>query len=289
MRREPPSPALPHKAGGSAKRHELAIRIAVAAVLIPIVLVDAWLGGAWFAVLVAAGGLLMAREWCAIVHGGSAVQLALHGTAVIAAAFVPVLGPGTALAAIAALWLVSAGEAVAGGRPRSFWAFAGLPYVSIPVLSLVLLRSDPDHGFIAIVWLFVVVWLADTLALAVGRTVGGPKLAPAISPGKTWAGLIGAVGGAAFGAGVVAVVAGLPAVPAIIALGGFLGTVEQAGDLFESALKRRHGLKDSSHLIPGHGGMMDRVDGLVAAAMAVALIGSVRAGPGQAAAGALIW
>jgi phosphatidate cytidylyltransferase len=271
------------------KRRELTVRIAVAAVLIPFVLAAAWLGGAWFALLVVAGGLLMAREWCAIVHGGSGVQLAIHAIAVLAAAFVPVLGPGTALAALAALWVVSAAETIAGGRPRSFWAFAGVPYVSLPVLSLLLLRSDPDRGFTAIVWLFAVVWLADTLAYAAGRTIGGPKLAPAISPGKTWAGLAGAVAGAGVAGGIVAAAAGLPSILAAMAVGAFMGGVEQAGDLFESALKRRHGIKDSSHLIPGHGGMLDRVDGLVAAATVTALIGMARAGPEHAAAGVLLW
>lgn len=289
MRIVAPSPPLPRRQDGSDKRREFTIRIVAAAVLIPVAIAAAWLGGVWFAALVAAAGLLMAREWCAIVHGGSPLQFILHGLGVLAAAFLPLLGIMIVLVAIVVLWVASGFEIFASGRPRSFWAFTGVPYIALPVVALVLLRSDPEYGLTAILWVFAVVWMADTLAYAMGRSIGGPKLAPAISPGKTWAGLAGAVAGAAAAAGVVAAAAGLPSVLAVVAVGGLMGVVEQAGDLFESALKRHHELKDSGHLIPGHGGMLDRVDGLVAAAMLAALIGVARAGPDEAAAGVLMW
>ena len=151
-------------------------------------------------------------------------------------------------------------------------AAVGIAYVGIPVLGLVWLRLQPAFGLAAVLFLFLAVWVTDIGAYAVGRTVGGPKLAPRISPGKTWSGLIGGVTlsgltGAAFAAYVgeaSSVRLGLVAV--------VLGVAAQIGDLFESALKRRSGLKDSSTIIPGHGGLLDRVDGLVAAVALVTLI-----------------
>jgi phosphatidate cytidylyltransferase len=161
-------------------------------------------------------------------------------------------------------------------------------YAGSILVAPVTLRHDPDYGFVAIVFLFSVVWVTDVMAYVVGRLVGGPKLAPRLSPNKTWS---GAVGGA-----FAAVVAGIATARAagqdswmmiaLVVLG--LSICSQAGDIFESRLKRRHGAKDASQLIPGHGGLMDRLDGFVAAALAAALLGALRAG-GAPARGLLVW
>jgi phosphatidate cytidylyltransferase len=271
------------------------VRIAAAAVLIPLVLAVVWLGGWWFAGLLALAGGLMAREWCAMVHAGSAPQLALHLLAVLAAVVVSGLyGGAAATLCVAAIWLAAALHAwrtMPGPRngSRLFWAFAGVAYVALPVVALMSLRADPAYGLIAVVWLLVVVWSADTAAYAAGRGIGGPKLAPAISPGKTWAGLVGAAVGAALAGGLVGWLAGLPWLAPVVLIAGLLGVIEQLGDLFESLLKRHHGVKDSGAVIPGHGGMLDRVDGLVAAALAAVVIGLVNSGPQHTAAGLLLW
>jgi phosphatidate cytidylyltransferase len=159
------------------------------------------------------------------------------------------------------------------------WLWLAVAYAAIPAAALAFLRDGDAAGLWAILFLFAVVWATDILAYFVGRAVGGPKLAPSISPGKTWS---GAIGGAAAGtlAGIgVAAAAASPASPWLIGLAALLLSVlSQMGDLFESGLKRRFGVKDSGWLIPGHGGVMDRVDGLVAAAIALYVVGALAAG-----------
>lgn len=269
---------------------ELAVRFAAAAVLIPLVLAVVWLGGWWFAGLLALAGGLMAREWCAIVHPDSAVQLGLHLLAVLAAAVVPGLHGGAAAAIfVAAIWLAAGLHAWRVAPEARFWTLAGVGYVGLPLLALILLRADPTYGLTAVVWLLVVVWSADSAAYAAGRGIGGPKLAPAISPNKTWAGLAGAAAGAAVAGGLAGWVAGLPWLVPVIVIAALIGVVEQMGDLFESLLKRHHGVKDSGSVIPGHGGMLDRVDGVVAASLAALVIGMVHFGPQQPGAGLLVW
>jgi phosphatidate cytidylyltransferase len=281
---------MPGRASSGVRGRELTVRIAAAAVLIPLVLAIVWLGGWWFAVFLVVVGGLMAREWCTIVHPASAVQLGLHLLGVLAAAVVSTLyGGAAAFLCIAAIWLAAALHAWTVMPGSRFWSFAGVLYIALPVLALTSLRADPTYGLIAVVWLLVVVWSADTAAYAAGRTIGGPKLAPSISPGKTWAGLGGAGVGAALAGGLVGGLAGLPWLAPVVLIAALLGVVEQLGDLFESLLKRHHGVKDSGALIPGHGGMLDRVDGLVAAAVAAVVIGMVNLGPQRVGAGLLIW
>jgi phosphatidate cytidylyltransferase len=152
----------------------------------------------------------------------------------------------------------------------SAWFGLGVAYVLIPSLCIILLRNDPAVGLQQILWIVALVIVADTGAYIAGRSIGGPKLAPRISPNKTWAGLGGAVVSAAIVGAITALVLGRPSIVPLTAVSAGLAIVEQAGDLAESAFKRHFGVKDASNIIPGHGGALDRVDGLIAVAAAVA-------------------
>ncbi|MFN0194552.1 MAG: phosphatidate cytidylyltransferase [Aestuariivirga sp.] len=269
---------------------DLGIRAASAAILVPFVLLDVWAGGGWFRLMVALLAVLMAYEWTAIVHRSSPTQFALHAAAAIAGAVIPEdSGATIAITAIIVLTLLGAGVTRFKGTPLTLWSISGIPYVGLSAVALVVLRDGGALGVWAVLWVMAIVWSADTFAYFAGRILGGPKLAPAISPKKTWAGLGGAMAGAAAASLIFTAAAGLGAgaILAFIALG--LALVEQAGDLFKSAMKRQYGVKDTGHLIPGHGGVIDRVDGLVAVAMAAAVLGSFRAGTPSAATGVLAW
>jgi phosphatidate cytidylyltransferase len=268
---------------------DLGVRVASAAVLIPLVLADVWFGGVWFEIFVGLLFVLVAREWVAIVHGGNDVQFALHAAAALAGALLPLqIGIAGAVYVVAALALIAAIHAVLVGGAGP-WKFFGVAYAGFPPIAFEVLRQGGSMGLKAIIWVMVVVWCADTLAYAAGRTFGGPKLAPRISPNKTWSGLLGAVVGAAIAALVFQSVTGAGPFLATAAVAAALAIVEQGGDLFKSAMKRAHGVKDSGGLIPGHGGVIDRIDGLIAVALAAAILGVWRAGQADAAAGLLIW
>ena len=178
------------------------------------------------------------------------------------------------------------------------WAMLGLAYAGALLLALCLLRfsSAPDYRQMAILWLFAVVWGTDIMAYFGGRLIGGPKLWPRVSPSKTWSGtLTGIIGGAALGVMAVAFFKNMQfpqaqiALEAVFILGLLTGAAAQAGDLMESAMKRHFGVKDSSRLIPGHGGFMDRLDGFIIASIVAALISLRTYGPGSAAYGLFQW
>jgi phosphatidate cytidylyltransferase len=279
-----PLPAEPHK------WRDLSVRVASAAVLIPIVLALTWLGSVWYALLVAAMAVFMAIEWARLVHGFSPVQLALHIAAGLAASLLPfTVGLRPALWCIGLAWGASLVHRGLTAREHDWWSVLGVPYVAFSALAVILLRNDESFGIMAVYWLLFVVWGADTLAYFAGRRIGGPKLLPAISPRKTWAGLAGAIVGGILCSILFALAVDLEGILWLAGVGALLALIEQAGDLFESALKRKAGVKDSGALIPGHGGMLDRVDGLVAAAMTAALIGGFRSGFPTPAAGVLVW
>ena len=273
-----------------AKWGDLGLRSLSAAVLIPAVLADVWAGGIWFHLFVALIGILMALEWVTIVHKGSPVQFALHAAGAMCGALLPLdVGLAGGLLAIAVLAAISCAGAAAEERGGPKWRYLGVVYVSVPPIALVMLREDPVHGIAAIVLVMLMVWAADTFAYFSGRIIGGPKLAPPISPKKTRAGPIGALAGRAPAALPVAGAPGLPSGLVLVAVAAVLAIVEQGGDLFKSAMKRHYDVKDSGRLIPGHGGVIDRVDGLVAVATAAALIGALRAGVEHAGSGILVW
>ena len=167
-------------------------------------------------------------------------------------------------------------------------AAAATIYGALPALALIIIRSDTDIGLVCVFWLFAIVWAGDIAAYFTGRTIGGPKLWRRVSPKKTWSGAIGGLIGAVAVSSLVLWQSSVETlVPIVLPI--VLSIVAQGGDLAESALKRAYGAKDSSRLIPGHGGVMDRLDGLVTAAVLGAVIGIVRAGVDQTASGLVLW
>jgi phosphatidate cytidylyltransferase len=258
---------------------DLGVRSLSALVLAPLVIAAVWLGGVWYTAFIASLGVLMAWEWTNISHGGDAKQFALHAIAVnCAALLVPY-----ATVIVLVLTILS----VALSRRPNFWKTIGVAYVAFPILALALLRRDVDWGVYALIWCIAIVWAADILAYFAGRIVGGPKLAPKLSPKKTWAGMGGAVAGAALTSLIFTYLLKLPAWP-LFGFAALLAVLEQGGDILESALKRAHNVKDSSNLIPGHGGVLDRADGLIAVILAATLIGYFHNNL-SAAAGLLVW
>jgi phosphatidate cytidylyltransferase len=180
--------------------------------------------------------------------------------------------------------------AVFAPSARRRWVMAGVVYAGALLIAPVLLRGDPQLGFFAIVFLFGIVWATDILGYFTGRAVGGPKLAPAISPGKTWAGAVGGTAAAVVVGYAGSRYAGIDTDPvALTMVAGALSIVAQAGDLLESWIKRQFDAKDAGHIIPGHGGVMDRLDGFWAAAVVAALIGVLRGGLDAPAQGLLLW
>jgi len=231
----------------------------------------AYAGPTPFAVLILVVALFVSWEWGRMVRG-VATDLAffIHASAVAAA-----IGLATAgFAALGVAVLVSAAIiliALVFGHGARLSAL-GVFYVGLPAVSLLWLRMSEPYGFAAVLLIFAVVWCSDIAAYAAGRSIGGPKLWPKISPNKTWAGLIAAISAGALAAALVALLLE-DASPLRLALTGLgLSLVAQMGDLAESALKRLFGRKDASHLIPGHGGFMDRMDSIVAVATAAALL-----------------
>ncbi len=267
---------------------ELALRVGSALVLAPLAVVVAYVGGWPFAVFWGGAAMGVLWEWTALVAEGDRRSVLMAGAASIVLA-VALAHTNHLVAAIIVLAMGALAAAALARAERRIWVAAGIPYAGALGVAPIVLRSDGENGFLAIMFLFAIVWATDILAYFVGRALGGPKLMPRISPKKTWSGAF-AGGVAAILAGVaIAKSAGLAGLGPVAIIAVLLSVVAQAGDLFESALKRRFGAKDSSHLIPGHGGLMDRLDGFVTAALLAALIGLVRGGfeaPGR---GLLLW
>ena len=255
------------------ERAGLVLRAASALVLAPVAVGATLLGGPAFDLLIAAGAGVLVWEWGRLCGEG---RFGHAGTALLGFVLATVLAASLSLVASAVALtlggaLVVDRLAVAQGDPRPHWRGAGVLYVGVPATALLWLR-DVAHGDRLVLWLFIVVWATDIGAYAVGRLVGGPRLAPRLSPHKTWAGLGGGIAAAA-AAGAAAARGFASADAAILTvLSAVLAVVAQIGDLVESAVKRHFKVKDMSSLIPGHGGLFDRVDGLLAAAPAVALV-----------------
>lgn len=228
-------------------------------------------GPSAFYALVGLVAVLTAWEWSRLVRGGNGLDAAggLHiacaaGCALLAVLGWPGLGIMLAIIGSILLFLLTVGG-------RSVLSTLGVLYAALPAISMIWLRSDASLGLSAVLFLILVVVATDVGAFVTGRLVGGPKLWPAVSPNKTWSGLAGAVGTSALAAALFALSVPGASAGRLAIVGAVLAVVAQAGDLAESSLKRHFHVKDTSNLIPGHGGVMDRVDGLVAAAMAVGL------------------
>ena len=243
--------------GAAAPTNNLVLRIASAAVMAPLALFTAYLG-----------------DWPFALFWSLAALVAWHGRPIAAVMLV-------GLGALAAL--------IFAPRERRLWITAGIGYAGAMLLAPMLLRADDIDGFLAMVLLFAIVWTTDVLGYFAGRAFGGPKLMPAVSPKKTWSGAVAGALGAMIVAVLVASLFGTFNWAAIAIVALLLSVVAQAGDLLESWVKRQFGAKDASRLIPGHGGVMDRLDGFWAAALIGCLIGLSRGGFAGAARGLLVW
>ena len=277
------APTTPDSDKGSSN---LVLRVIAASVLAPLTIGIAWLGGWPWLWLVTAAAALMFYEWLMIVGASDNRGLIVAGIAPLAIA-----GPFLAVGRLdLVLLIVAVGLillAVFGGARRG-WILSGLAYASAALIASILVRFDANFGFVALMFVLLVVWVTDIGGYFAGRGIGGPKLWPRVSPKKTWA---GAIGGLVFSLVVAALFAlfGFGTLLSLLALATVLSVVSQLGDLFESAVKRRFGVKDSSQIIPGHGGLLDRLDGFVAAIVVAALIGFMRGGLDGVGRGFMVW
>lgn len=274
---------------------ELVLRLLSAVVLAAATVTALWAGGWVFAALSAIAAVLILREWMAMsgpfsFRAAPWALMAFVAITVMTARDEPLQSLGFTALVAAALLLARVTE------PRVAWLSLGVLYAGLPATAAVALRgadmfSFASTGAVAVIFILAIVWATDSAAYFFGRLIGGPKLAPRFSPKKTWS---GALGGAASGVIIgclVAAAAGVEISVALVLIALLLSVVGQVGDLAESAMKRHFGVKDSGVLIPGHGGIMDRVDGLVAALALAAAIGFGRdwLSGGGVAAGLLIW
>lgn len=264
----------PKTAEPKGSKSSLLPRVLSALVLAPIVIGLIWYGDWPFSLLVAVAALILASEWRGLIFGeqGGRVEQALMSAAALAGIGALQFGAELIGLTLAAGFMMLAMTYVVWKKTPLTRIALGFPYIVLPAMVLVWLRADAEWGAAAIVWLFVTIWATDSFAYFSGKTFGGPKLAPVLSPNKTWAGLIGgSVGAALFGAA-CALYLGSASVLLLAALSAALAVISQAGDITQSSLKRQAGVKDSGNIIPGHGGLLDRVDGLLFAAIAAALI-----------------
>lgn len=260
--------------------NDLGKRALSAALLGPIALTAIWLGAEWFMLMVAIGTAVLAWEWVRLCGArlsafpGSAVPLALLAAGLASAtgawrAALGLLGAGAALA-----WAIARRPRLLPGERRpAGWLAAGVVYIGLAGVGLIWLRDAGEAGRANVLFVVLVVWASDIGAYLVGRMIGGARLAPRISPNKTWSGGAGGLAAAiAAGTGVAAALTPGTALVAASAVAAAVGVAAQAGDLLESFIKRRFAVKDASRLIPGHGGLLDRADGLIAAVPVAALL-----------------
>jgi phosphatidate cytidylyltransferase len=269
-------------------RSNLLMRVLSSLVLVPVAIGTAYAGGLVFTGFWMIVALCVIWEWDTLVCAHDKRPVLTIGSVAIAGAAV-LLMLGRTATPVALVVLSTLGVVTLASKPHRGWCTLGVLYAGALLIAPVLLRRDPTLGFAAIVFLFAVVWLTDITAYFCGRALGGPKLMPHVSPNKTWSGAIGGVAGALLGGTAVAWYAGIGNLASVAAVAFVLSIASQAGDLFESALKRRFDAKDASGLIPGHGGVMDRVDGFVFAVTVAVLIGLARGGIDAPAHGLLVW
>jgi phosphatidate cytidylyltransferase len=258
---------------------ELTTRVLSALVMVAVALLTAYLGGWPFALFWLAAGIAIVVEWTDMteIEPQRLVQVIL-GLGLAAMTLLFLLDAGLWLSLAVSLAFLAAGAFAVSGAQKRLWAVSSFIYAAPVVLIPPIVRAHPDLGIIGLLWMFAVVWATDIAAYFTGRTFGGPKLCPPISPKKTWSGFVGGVVAATACGLLVAWIgqrydATLPlSFPGIAALSIVASIASQVGDLGESALKRHCQVKDSSHLIPGHGGVMDRLDGFWAVCLIVVLV-----------------
>ncbi len=285
--------AAPAAVAGQGSRN-LLMRVVAGVVLAPVAIAIAYAGGWLWTSLVTLAAIGLYIEWLTIVGAARETRVVASGAIALAIA-----GFGLALgridAALFALVFGLAGVALLSPDRRR-WTAAGFGYAAMAQVASVLVRFDPEVGFVALVFVLLIVWVSDIGGYVAGRGIGGPKLWPRVSPKKTWAGAIsGFLASLVVAAGFV-VFDSNKANPALmlkmgplLLLAAVLSIASQLGDLFESAVKRRFGVKDSSHIIPGHGGLMDRLDGFVAAVVMAAIFGFLRGGVDGVGRGLMVW
>ncbi|MGW1422181.1 phosphatidate cytidylyltransferase [Bradyrhizobium manausense] len=272
-------------AGAKPAPNNLVMRVLAALVLAPLAIAVVYAGGWLWALCVTLVSIGLFAEWLMVVGAGSA---ALTGAGTVVIATMGLCVAAGALKTAVVTGFVGGALVTLIARGKFVWAATGFAYAAAALLASILVRKDLVNGFSALMFVLLVVWATDIGGYFAGRSIGGPKLWPRVSPKKTWAGAFGgfaaslavASGFAAFGIG--------KAVPLLL-VSAILSVVSQAGDLFESAVKRRFGVKDSSHLIPGHGGLLDRLDGFVAAILVAWIIGFLRHGVHSAGSGLMVW
>jgi phosphatidate cytidylyltransferase len=279
------SQAAPAAAAERGSRN-LLTRVAAALVLAPTAIAIAFAGGWFWTGLVTLAAIGLYVEWLMVIGAAQATRVVAAGIIALVVSGV-CLGLGRLDVSLAALALGLAGVTVLSTASRG-WAATGFCYAAAAEIASVLVRLDAAAGFVALIMVLLIVWVTDIGGYFAGRGIGGPKLWPRVSPKKTWA---GAIGGFIASLAIAAVFAsfGVGKMGPLLLLGAVLSIASQLGDLFESAVKRRFGVKDSSHIIPGHGGLLDRLDGFVAAIVLAALIGMLRGGVDGVGRGLMVW
>ena len=280
------TPETPATSATGTGASNLFVRVAAALVLAPLTILVAWTGGWLWICLVTVAAAVLYAEWLTIVGASQNRTLLAAGIAALVIAGLLLIARRVDLAvAVLAAGTVLAG--VLATESRS-WVTGGIAYAAAAMIAAVVVRLDADFGFLALIFVLLVVWVTDIGGYFAGRGIGGPKLWPRVSPKKTWA---GAIGGLVLSLAIAAGFAllGFGRMLPLLLLSAVLSVVSQLGDLFESAIKRRFDVKDSSHLIPGHGGLMDRLDGFVAAIVFAAVIGFFRGGLDGIGRGFMIW
>ena len=263
----------------------LLVRVVAALVLAPLAIAIAYAGGWLWLGLVTLAAIGLYVEWLMIVGARTPRVMAAGIVTLFGAAVWLGIGRIGATYVFVALGVIVAAMLSAHRRG---WAALGGCYAFAALIASVAVRLDQVWGFTALMFVLLIVWVTDIGGYFAGRGIGGPKLWPRVSPKKTWAGAIGGfVASLVIAAGFVAF--GLGKTGPLLLLGAALSIASQLGDLFESAVKRRFGVKDSSHLIPGHGGLMDRLDGFVAAVVMAAIFGFLRGGVDGVGRGLMVW
>ena len=266
----------------------LLMRVVAALVLAPLAIAIVYAGGLLWIAAVTAVVIGIYLEWLSVVGVARTTRVVAPGiTALAVAGFCLMAGRIDAALAVLAIGLV---VSALMAPDRRNWVASGFLYAAAAEVASVMVRLDADaaKGFAALMLVLLIVWVTDIGGYFAGRGIGGPKLWPRVSPKKTWAGAIGGFGASlAVAAGFAAF--GLGKTGPLLLLAAVLSVVSQLGDLFESAVKRRFGVKDSGQIIPGHGGLLDRLDGFVAAVVLAAIFGFLRGGADGVGRGLMVW